>query len=455
MSTSPSLVNSVLSALGSSSSGIDVTSAVSSILYADESGMRQLQTQQATLATHTAAINQLQTETSSLSDSLNNLSNLIGPLSSVSAISSNASVATASAAAGTPSANYSVEVDNLATTAMAYSNEVLSRSTPLGTGSVVITEGGNQTSIPTGSGVDTLDQLVSAINSQSLGVTASVITDSAGARLSLVSSTSGAASSFSVSSSGSLSFNQTAGTDANLKVNGVPIQSASNTVTGGISGLTLNLQSVSPAGTTVTIGVSADTSSITTAVSSFVTAYNALIGDVNSQFAYNAGTQTAGTLAGDSTIEGLQSALLSATNYSYTGTGAVSSLAQLGVSTNSDGTLTLNAATLGSAIANNPTGVTQFFQGTALNGFADTLNAALTTYTDPSQGAFTVELNSISSETKDLGDQISSDTTYFASQSTTLTARYNQIDIELQQLPSKLKQIDALLGFDNNSSSSN
>ena len=157
MSTSTSLVNSVLSALGSSSSGIDVTAAVSSILYADEAGMRQLQTQQTTLASHTAAINQLQTETSSLSDSLNNLSNLIGPLSSVSATSSEASVVTASAAAGTPSANYSIEVDNLATTAMAYSNEVSSRSTPLGTGSVVITEGGTQTSIPTGSGVNTLD----------------------------------------------------------------------------------------------------------------------------------------------------------------------------------------------------------------------------------------------------------------------------------------------------------
>jgi len=204
----------------------------------------------------------------------------------------------------------------------------------------------------------------------------------------------------------------------------------------------------------VTISVTPDSSSISTAINSFVTAYNTLITDVNSQFSFDAATSTAGTLAGDSTVEGLQSALLSSTNYSYNGGSAYTSLAQLGISTNSDGTLSVDSATLDAAISNNAPAVTQFFQGTALNGFADTLQNALNTYTDPSQGAFTVELNSISSESTDLGDQIASDTSYYATLTTTLTTQYNNIDIELQQLPQQIQQTDALLGFNTNNSSS-
>ena len=452
MSSSTSLVNSVLSALGSSSSGIDVTSAVSSIISADETGMRALQAQQTTLSNQSAAINKLQTEASSLSDALNDLSNLEGPLTSVAATSSNSSVLTASVAPGTSSATYSVVVNSLATTASAYSNAVTSSSAQLGTGSFDITVGGTTTSIATGSGVNTLSQLVSSINSQGLGVNASIVTDSSGSRLSLVASSSGAAANFSISgASGALSFTQpTTGTDASLTVNGVPITSASNQVTAGVAGLTLNLQSASTS--PVTISVAPDTSSISSAINSFVTAYNTLITDVNSQFAFNAATQSAGALAGDSTIEGLQSALLGSTNYSYGGGSAYSSLAQLGVTTNQDGTLSVNASTLNTAISNNAPAVTQFFQGTALNGFADTVQHALNSYTDPSQGAFTVELNSISSENQDLATQIASDTSYYATLTTTLTTQYNNIDIELQQLPGKIQQTDALLGFNTNNS---
>lgn len=453
MSSSSSLVNSVLSALGSSSSGIDVTSAVAAIISTDEAGMRQLQSQQTTLAAQTAAIQQLETQASAVTDDLNSLGNILGPLTSLSATSSNASVLTATAATGTASGNYSIVVNSLATTASAYTNEVASSSTALGTGGFEITEGGKTTTITTGGSVNTLDQLVSSINSQSLGVTASVVTDNNGSRLSLASTNSGQAASFSVTNAtGALTFTSAAGTDASITVNNVPITSSSNTVTQGVSGLRLNLLAQAP-GTTINVSVAQNSSSIVSAVSTFINDYNTLIANVNSQFAYNASTSSAGTLSGDSTTEGLQSALLASTNYSYSG-GAYPSLASLGVSTNADGTLTLDASTLQAAVATNPSAVTQFFQGTALDGFADTLQNTLNTYVDPSQGAFTLELKSIASESTDLGNQITSEESYYATLTTTLTTKYNQIDIELQQLPITLQQTDALLGFNTSSSSS-
>jgi flagellar hook-associated protein 2 len=454
MSTSTTLT-SVLTALGGST-GIDVTSAVDAILYADRAPERAWQAQQTTLNAQATAIDQIETESSALSDALNTLQSSTGSLSTVAATSSNSSVVTASAVAGTAASSHLIVVNNLAATGSWYSAAETSSSTQLSSGSFTITPaGGTATTIQvgTGDGNDTLDELAASINSQSLGVTANVVTDSSGARLSIVSQNSGTAADFSISQASGLTFTQaTVGKNASLTVDGVPITSASNTVTGAISGVTLNLQSASP-GSEISLALAPDTTSITSAVGAFVTAYNTLITDVNSQFTYNAATDTAGTLSGDSAVQGLQSSLLSATNF-LASSGTLTSLSSLGISTNSDGTLTLNSSTLASAVQTNGAAVATFFQGVAGDGFAASLNATLSTYTDPSQGAFTVDLQSISSEFQDLTDQTNTLELYLATQKTLLTTMYNNADIAIQQLPQKLKQINALLNPNSDSSNS-
>jgi flagellar hook-associated protein 2 len=450
MSTSSTL-NSVLTALGGST-GIDVTSEVNTILYADRAPERGWQAQQTTLANQTSAINQLETEASSLSDSLNALSAIDGVLASATATSSNSSLLTATAAGGTAASNHSVTITNLATAGSWYSDAESSSSATLPTGSFSITVGSTTTAIPTGSGVNTLDELAASINSQSLGVTANVVTDSSGARLALTSSVTGSAGDFSISSGGSLGFTRSGtGADASLTVDGVPITSASNTVTGAISGVTLNLLGAST-GTPISLSIAPDTSSITTAVSNYVTAYNTLIKDVNTQIGYDKSTGTAGVLESDSSAQGLQSALLASTNYNA-GSGAYPTLDSLGVTTNADGTLSLNSATLTAAVQANGGAVASFFQGSALNGFAQSVTSSLNIYTDPAQGAFTVDLQSISSENQELTTETSTLELYLSSQQTILTAKYNAADIAIQQLPQEIKQIQALLNP--NSSNSN
>lgn len=442
MSTTSTL-NSVLSALGGTT-GIDVTSAVNSILYADRAPERGWQTQQATLAGQYSAINQIENETSALSDSLNSLSNLNGALSSVSATSSNTSLLTATAVSGTAASNHTITINNLATTGSWYSGAEATSSTSLPAGSITLTVGsGAPVSITVGSGVNTLDQLAASINSQSLGVTANVVTDANGARLALTSATTGSAADFTVSSS-SVGFTRSGtGTNASLTIDGVPVSSASNTVTGAISGVTLNLQGAAPT-TTINLSLGPDTTSINAAVSSFVNAYNTLIRDVNTQTGYNKSTQIAGILQSDSAITGLQSALLASTNYG-SGSGVFQTLDSLGVTTNTDGTLTLNSTTLANAVQSNGAAVATFFQGSALNGFANALSTSLNTYTDPTQGAFTVDLQSLNSENQDLTNETNTLELFLASQQKILTAQYNAADIAIQQLPQQIKQIQALL----------
>jgi flagellar hook-associated protein 2 len=124
------------------------------------------------------------------------------------------------------------------------------------------------------------------------------------------------------------------------------------------------------------------------------------------------------------------------------------------VATNRDGTLTVNTVTLANAVANTPSAVQSFFQGSSANGFAASLVTTLNAYTDPTQGAFTVELSSISSANTDLTNQTNTLELYLTAQQASLTTEYNNADIALAQLPQTLKQVNALLNPNSTSSGS-
>ena len=71
----------------------------------------------------------------------------------------------------------------------------------------------------------------------------------------------------------------------------------------------------------------------------------------------------------------------------------------------------------------------------------------------PATGAFTVDLNSISTSNADLTSQINNfETSYIANQQTVLTAEYSSAEVALQQLPQQMQELNAELGFNNNSS---
>ena len=447
-------LSSLLSALGSSSSGINVPAAVAQAIAAESGPLTQMEQQQSLLQSQTGDINQIQSDLTTLQNALNALGQPVGALTSMAATSSNSGIVTASAEAGTIAGNHVVVVNNLATTASWYSNEASSSSATLATGSFTLNVGTNApVTINTGAGTsgDTLDDLASYINGLGAGVTASVVNDSTGARLAIVSNSSGAAANFTVTNATGLTFTQAVtGVDASLTVDGIPIDSASNTVTGAVTGVTFNLLNASP-GTQVNISIAPDSGQISSAVTAFVNAYNTVIGDVNQEYTVGA-NHAQGPLRSDPALSMLQTDLLAVGSYAG-GTNGIATLADLGVTMNNDGTLTLDNSTLTNAVQNNYSGVQNFFQGAASNGFVSQFNGQLNTLTDPVSGAFTVDLQSINSENQDLQSQINDFQTYLNNQTTLLTNEYNQADILLQQLPIEEQQINAQLGLPSTSSS--
>jgi flagellar hook-associated protein 2 len=344
-------------------------------------------------------------------------------------------------------------VTQLATTGSWYSAPLRDSTTATFTpGTLTLDVGGTPTTLTFDSSDDTLSTAAAYINSQNVGVTASVITDSTGDRLALVSNQSGAAGDISVTSSPTgLGFTQgTVGQDAQLKVDGVPVDSASNTITGTIPGVTLNL-TATDVGSQIQLSVAPDADSVTTVVNQFVSSYNQAIGDINAQFTYNTTTDTQGPLATDATLTSVQSQLLQLMTNSVSGNASFSSLASIGITMNDDGTLSVDNSTLSAAATNDSSDLQQFMQ--ASGGFATTLQSSLTTLTAPNTGPLTVDINNLQSEYTDLQSQINDIETQITSQHDALITQYSTLNALLEDYPTQLQETQVELGLNTSTSS--
>jgi flagellar hook-associated protein 2 len=430
-----------------SGQGIDVTSVVEQLVAAASAPEQAWQSQQQSLQAQENEMNQLNSELSSLQSAVEALQDPSGALGALTTTSSDSSIATMSTVPGTAAGTHTVVVSSLATTSSYYTADVASSSTALSDGSFDLQVGSaSPTTITIDSSDNTLSGLAAKINSLNLGVTANVITDANGARLSLVAQSSGSASDLTVSNdSTSLGFTKAVtGANASLTVDGVPVSSASNTVTGVVPGVTFNLTGSDP-NTVVTLSSTPDTSSVATAVNNFVNAYNTVIQDLSSQFTYNASTQTTGTLGGDGTAKMVQEELLGFPSYTVSGAGAYQTLGDLGITMNDDGTLSVDSGALNNAISSDFQDVQNFFQSSS--GFGSYVDNQLAQLTDPTQGAFYLDLQSAQNTYQGLQTQISDFETYLATEQQQWTTQYDQINVMLQEFPLLQEQTDAEVGL--------
>jgi flagellar hook-associated protein 2 len=442
-----SIMSSLSSAGLGTGAGLDVAGTVSQLIAAIRAPEQVWTTQQSLAKVQGQSLTQLNTEVTALSNAIDSLKDVAGAVTARAATSSNTNLVSAAASNATPVGSHTVVVSSLATSSSYYSDPIATSSTTLAAGTFTIKVGSAAaTTITVDATNNTLDKLATSINNQNLGVTASVITDANGSRLAVVSNTSGAAGDITITNeAGGLTFNKgVTGQNASLTVDGVPISSASNTVSGVVPGLALNLAGADP-NTAVQVTITPDTSKTKQAITDFVTAFNTIVQDLSSQFTYNTTTNSAGPLAGDSVARMVQEEMLNGATYSMTGTNGFNSLSSLGITMNNDGTLGINDATLTNALNSNFADVQNFFQSANGTGFATFLSAQIDPLTDSTQGAFFVDLQGIQATQKSLQDQIDSFEVYVASQQVMLTAQYNQVNVLLQQLPLIQKQTESQL----------
>ena len=438
-----------------SGKGFDVQTLVNEVLASERGEETQWKSEQSTLQSRVSALDSFKTQIATLYADANNLRDLDGVFQSKTASSSDTGVLIATADSSASTADYTLRVQSLASTGVSYTAPVAD-GTALQAGTLTLTVGDQTKTVDVGTTNTSLSEIAAAVNQLNMGVKASVQSDSTGSRLAIVSDTAGTAGSISVTSDSSqLSFTNVAGQDSLVYVNGVPYQGTTNTLSDAITGVTLNLASAAP-NTDVTLKVAPDASSVAAAISTFVTDYNAIVTSVNAQSTYDPTTKTAGVLSGDSSLNLLQQQLFSLTSFSMAGNGSLDSLRALGVTMNDDGTLQADSSQLNDALTNNFAALANFFTGTG--SFGEQLGSITTSLNDPTNGAVSLDLQSLQQSNDALTNTINDFEARLSDREQVLLTQYSQINAQLQSLPSLQSQVsaelDSLSGFYSSSSKS-
>jgi flagellar hook-associated protein 2 len=298
------------------------------------------------------------------------------------AASSDPTVATASVGEGALIGQYDVSIVQLAKAQVTKSTSGYSASSDIAAtgGSISFTINGQSSEALTVTAGTSLVDLAKQITAANLGVNASVVNDGTNYKLVLTSSKTGATNGFTVNnnltnSSGSAvgfasgqsatSGNAQNAQNAILKVSGLDIESASNTVSDAIPGITMTLIKAGD----ISVSVKSDYSSIKDNLKAVVAQYNKL-----RQFYTQ---QAKGALGNDSVLREVLNDIKSVLLTPNANGGRYQYLAEIGLELTSSGDLKLDEAKLDAAIGSNPEEVQKLFQGS--NGSDGALDALLST----------------------------------------------------------------------------
>ena len=377
---------------------LDVNSLVSQLVAADRGPRQTVITRNETKVTlQISALGALKGALGAFKSALEPLRNEAA-FTPRAATSGDDKIFTATATADAATGSYDIEVVALAKAHQLASTPFLTGPTAVvGTGTLTITQGTSSFNVVIDSTNNTLAGIRSAINSASgnPGVQATLINEADGSRLILTSAVSGTAGALEVAQTGgdgglsvltydppttNLTQLQPA-QQAHIRIGTFNVYSSTNSISGAIDGVTLDLKATS-AGATVSLTVANDTSAVLNRVKTFVTQYNALYTQFAKLRSYDATTKQAGPMLGDALLRDIEEKVRADLVNPVAGlTGTYTSLASVGVTKQVDGTLKLDEAKLTAAMNADRIGVGALFgsaSGVAARLFK-TLDAALST----------------------------------------------------------------------------
>jgi flagellar hook-associated protein 2 len=450
-------------------SGLDIGSIVTALVNADKSAKQtQIDTQTKSNSLKISGVGSLKSALAAFQKSMTDLGKATSPaFAGFSATSDTPAILGATSDSSAVPGNYSVVVKNLATgSKIASAAFAGGAASAIPSGTLKISQNGidYNVAIPANA---TLQSTRDAINTAqaSNGISANIVTDSTGAsRLVINSSKTGTGMDLTVSGIAGLEIdgtqkmgdNPAAGAsgavgelagDAAITIDGLLVTSKSNTVSGAISGLTLNLVAASPkdAGgnqTAANVTVATNTAGIQTSLQTFMDSYNTLkrtIDTLSNATADEDGNLTvSAAFTGDSLPRSLMSDIRSQLTQSSAGTGQLAVLSQMGVLTDKEtGELTLDTKVFNDrmAIPGMAGQVQQLFSGTtSTNGLLARMGSAVDPYVKSGTGLLDQRSSNLTNAAASLKKQQAALDIHVASLTATLTAKYNAMDLLVGQM---------------------
>ena len=416
-------------------SGLDVNSLLSKLMAVEAQPLTTLAKKEASFQAKLSAYGSLNGALSSFQNSLASV-NSASTFQSLTANSTDTTIASASTTSIATAGTYNINVTKLAQAQILSSAGQASTTATIGDGSTTTltfqfgtitgtaasgtyppspaTSFAQDASQSTGtvtidSSNNTLQGIRDAINAAKIGVSASIVGDGNTTNpyhLVLSSAKTGVSSSLKIIASGtdltvpsvaSLLNYDPAGTqaftevataqNAELKINGIDITSNTNSITGAIQGVTLNASKIG----NTTITVAANPTAIQAGIAGFVKAYNDLTNTITGLTAFDAASKKGGLLLGDSTTRSIQNQIRNTLSTAVNGLdGGLTTLSQIGITVQKDGTLSLNSTKLTTALTNSISDVGGLF--TAIGKSTDSLVSITGSTSATKGGAYTLNV---------------------------------------------------------------
>lgn len=369
-------------------SGLDVAGLVKQLVAAESQPLTVLDRKEALIQAKLSAYGSFKSALSSFQSAMGGLSSP-SKFQAFKATSADTTVVTSSAASNAVPGSYGVEVTQLAQANKLRSKTFTDVTNAIGTGTLTFQFGKvNGTAFTVNSDKSAQTVTISAaqnsvsgirdaVNAANIGVTAAILNDGTGNRLIFTSKDSGENNSLKVTVTDTSDASNTddaglsqlaydvagtagngknlvesvAGQNALLKVDGITISKATNSVTDVIQGVTLNLLKLSATGVATTVTVARDVDAVKTSINTFVKAYNDINKTVKDLTSYNTETRQGSILQGDASAVSVLSQIRKTLNSTLTGLGGTyTTLSQVGIAFQKDGTLLLDATKLQTAM---------------------------------------------------------------------------------------------------------
>ncbi|GGU65699.1 flagellar hook-associated protein 2 [Pseudomonas laurentiana] len=447
-------------------SGLNIGSIVEALVNSDTAAKQAQITRQTTNnKAYISGVGALKSALAAYQASMKKLNDSAAPsFNAYAASSANENVLKATASNTAVPGTYEVNVSQLAT-----GSKVASRlfatadggaATPIPKGDLAIEQNGKTYTVSIGDGA-TLQSVRDSINDALAvnGISANIINESGGARLVLGSTTTGAGSDIKViggatgisidgtkpmATNGS-GYISALAQDAKLTIDGLAVTSKSNTVENAISGITLDLVAVSSGAATTKVTVGANNDGLKASVQQFVDAYNTMVKAVNALTATSTdanGNTVLGSLTGDATTRSLLADIRS--ELATIGSGdRLTSLSQLGINTQKDGTLEFNGTKFTAAMNDKKLGneVQELFTGT--NGVFERMNKAIEPYIK-TDGVLTSRANNLNALQKRLDQQQEDLDRRVELLTASLTKKYIAMDTVVGKLKAQANSITSI-----------
>ncbi|MEJ6656995.1 MAG: flagellar filament capping protein FliD [Pseudomonas sp.] len=451
--------------IGGIGSGMDVRAMVDALVNA-EKAPKESQLNRLASATNTkvSALGQFRSALSSFETALKDL-NSASLFQKRSAVSADESIFTVTAGSKAVAGNYDIKVLGLAQGSKVSLAGVDSADTVIGTGTLSIQVGDDTLDVDITEGKDTLADIRDAINAagKEQGLSATIVSDpggTGGSRLVLSSSATGAGNDITVTASsvtsGDLAMLEfpasasapegdraprviTTASDASFSIDGIMMSSVSNTIDNAIDGVSLTLHAAQSAddvaaGKTLSLGITEDLDAVKASVTQFVDTYNQLMKTVGALTKVTPGTggddqPATGALVGDASVRSFMNSVRSELNSQSDGELRI--LADLGITTERDGTLKLNSEKLDDVLAGGTDKLSAFLTGDT--GLMARLESRVKPYTQTG-GLLDNRDAALQNTLSDVSDQREALTRRTASLEARLLAQFNAMDSMVGQL---------------------